>query len=368
MYLQEIKLNNFRNYSQLDLQFDPHLNIFIGANAQGKTNLLEAILVLALVRSHRTSNNQELIKWGTDFSRLQALVQKDQSRVSLELILSSAGKKARLNQLEQKKLSQYVGQLNVILFAPEDLNLVKGSPSVRRRFIDMEIGQIDKIYLNNISKYRQILKQRNNYLKKLRSKKTSDKLYLEVISDQLAGFGSEIIATRYQFLQKIQHFLQPIHQEITQGQENLQLDYHTLAGDPAQKVNDIYQSLLTRLTQQAQHDIAFGSTSVGPHRDDFSFVVNQKDIQKFGSQGQQRSAVLSMKLAEIDLFHQEVGDYPILLLDDVLSELDQVRQTQLLQAIHERIQTFITTTSLDNVQIDKNNRPKIFNIKAGGII
>lgn len=367
MDLQHLQLQNFRNYHQLDLHFSKHTNVFIGSNAQGKTNLLEAIYVLALVRSHRTSNNQELIRWGTDFAKLQATVQKAASRLSLELVLSAAGKKAALNHIEKKRLSEYVGQLNVILFAPEDLNLIKGGPALRRRFIDMELGQIDHGYLQNSSRYRQVLKQRNTYLKKLKRKQAHDRVYLEVISDQLAGYGAEVIAARNNFLGNIQKYLSPIHQEITAKQEQIRLEYQSGVTQNNVSIEEIYQQLLNQLQANQEHDLWVGSTSVGPQRDDFRFLVNGNDLQKYGSQGQQRTAVLSLKLAEIDLFGNLVGDPPILLLDDVLSELDQIRQTQLLKTLENRIQTFITTTSLENVDLQTIKNPQIFKIRAGGI-
>lgn len=368
MYLQALELRNFRNYTHLNLKFSPQTNIFLGQNAQGKTNLLEAIYVLALVRSHRTNNNQELIKWGQDFGKITGQVQRQGSHLTLELLLRQAGKKASLNHLEQKKLSSYVGKLNVVLFSPENLDLVKGAPNIRRRFIDMELGQINRAYLVNSSRYRQVLKQRNNYLKQLQKKQVHDEVYLDVISDQLAGYGAAVIFARQHFLQQLQQFLQPLHSQITGGQEQIVLGYQTAVKEKELTVEKIYQNLLQQLQRQKQHDIFVGSTSVGPHRDDFHFLVNGNDLQKFGSQGQQRTAVLSLKLAELDFFQEAVGDYPILLLDDVLSELDQFRQTHLLQTIQNRIQTFITTTSLDNVDLSVISAPKIFTIKAGGII
>ncbi|NVY96601.1 DNA replication/repair protein RecF [Lactobacillus sp. DCY120] len=368
MELQRLKLQNFRNYDQLELEFAPRTNIFIGANAQGKTNLLEAIYVLALVRSHRTNNNQELIRWEQDFARLQAQIKRAQGRLTLELVLSAAGPHAVINHLEQPRLSQYVGQLNVVLFAPEDLNLVKGSPNLRRRFIDMELGQIDPVYLQNSAKYRQVLKQRNSYLKKLRQHQSQDRLYLEVLTDQLAGYGAEVIRARQKFLGQLESLIQPIHQQITAQSEHLSLNYQCGLEETTTSIEQLYQQLLTKLQAQQEHDLRLGTTTVGPHRDDFLFQVNANNLQKFGSQGQQRTAVLSLKLAEIDLFQQVVGDYPLLLLDDVLSELDQERQTQLLKTIEDRIQTFITTTSLDNVNLQAIEQPRIFKIKAGGIV
>ncbi len=348
MYLENLVLHDFRNYADLTINFSQGVNVLLGENAQGKTNLLEAIYVLALTRSHRTANDKELIRWQTTTATLQGRLHKSTGAVPLELELGRRGKRAKVNHLEQAKLSQYVGNLNVIVFAPEDLSIVKGAPAVRRRFMDMEFGQMSPKYLYNLSQYRTILKQRNQYLRQLNRQQAKDKVYLGVLSDQLAAFGAEIIHKRLQLLQQLEKWAQAVHSEITQEQEQLTFHYVTQVPTADQtSVDHIYQTLQALYQQQQAKEIFQGTTLLGPHRDDLQFGVNGKNVQTFGSQGQQRTTALSVKLAEIDLMKAETGEYPVLLLDDVLSELDAARQTHLLTAIQDKVQTFLTTPSLD---------------------
>lgn len=369
MFLERLELTNFRNYETNTLNFDQGINIFIGANAQGKTNLLEAIYVLALTRSHRTSNDKELIRWQQNFARLTGTIQRQDGKLPLELIISKQGKRAKVNHLEQAKLSAYLGHFNVVLFAPEDLEIVKGPPANRRRFIDMEFGQMNMNYLMNLTQYKLVLKQRNLYLRRLKYKEANDLIYLEVLSDQLAAFGAKVIQIRAQLLQQMEIFAQTIHQEITAQKEVLKFQYQTfvdltqLDGSEEQlyqKIKDLYQT-------QQKREIEHGTTLFGPHRDDVAFYVNGKNVQAFGSQGQQRTTALSVKLAEIDLMQAQTGEYPVLLLDDVLSELDDIRQTHLLKAFQDKVQTFLTTTSLDSVAKDIIKTPKIFTIQGGEV-
>ncbi|MFD0898390.1 DNA replication/repair protein RecF [Loigolactobacillus binensis] len=357
MYLDHLQLTNYRNYAQLAVDFSPGVNVLLGENAQGKTNLLEAIYVLALTKSHRTHNEKDFIKWQADFAKITGRVQKSSGKVPLELVISKKGKKAKINHLEQAKLSQYIGQLNVILFAPEDLSLVKGSPVVRRRFIDMEFGQMSPKYLYNSSQYKQVLRQRNQYLKQLKYKQATDQVFLEVLSDQLATFGSAIIQQRLDFLTKLEGWAQVLHHDISKGREKLTFSYVSqLKGG---------LTLQQALHADVAHEIEQGTTLVGPHRDDVRFLVNGKNVQTFGSQGQQRTTALAVKLAEIDLMKEQTGEYPVLLLDDVLSELDDMRQTHLLKAIQHKVQTFLTTTSLSGVAQTLIEAPRIFQINQG---
>ena len=366
MYLENISLHNFRNYPDLEAEFIPGVNVLLGANAQGKTNLLESIYVLALTRSHRTSNDRDLISWGADSARLATRVHKRMSSIPLELELSSKGKQAKVNHLEQSKLSQYIGQLNVILFAPEDLSLVKGSPAVRRRFIDMEFGQMSSKYLYNSAQYRTILKQRNQYLKQLKFKVNKDKVFLGVLSDQLAAYGAEIIFQRRLFLKKLEKWAQQLHTQISLGKEHLTFEY---VSQVIQKqdlsVDQLYDELRKAFASHEERELQQGTTLVGPQRDDVRFLVNGKNVQTFGSQGQQRTTALSVKLAEIDLMKEETGEYPVLLLDDVLSELDDDRQTHLLKSIQNKVQSFLTTTSLSGIARQLIDEPRIFTIKSG---
>lgn len=368
MYLEKLELKHFRNYEDVNVAFSPQVNVLIGKNAQGKTNLLESIYVLAMARSHRTSNDREMVTLKKDAALIRGEVHQRLGNTKLELLISRKGKKAKVNYLEKARLSQYIGQLNVILFAPEDLALVKGAPSVRRRFIDMEFGQIDALYLHALTEYRAVLRQRNKYLKELQTKKATDKVYLEILSEQLSESGSQIIFKRLEFLQELEKYADKLHNQITQGKEHLQFQYEsTLKEYQGKSVLELKQSLIEQYKTMMDKEIFQGTTLLGPHRDDVRFMLNDKNVQVYGSQGQQRTAALSVKLAEIDLMKEKTHEYPILLLDDVLSELDGARQTHLLKTIQNKVQTFLTTPGLSDVAQQLINKPKIFRIDNGKI-
>ena len=369
MKLTELNLHHFRNYDEAQVEFSPQINVLIGENAQGKTNLLESIYVLAMTRSHRTNNDRELIEFGKDAAQIKGTVQRELGSLKLELDIGKHGKKAKANHLEKARLSEYLGQLNVILFAPEDLALVKGAPTVRRRFIDMEFGQISPKYLHDLTQYRDILKQRNRYLKQLQSHEAQDQLYLEVLSEQLAAVGGAIISQRVKFLSELEGYAQKLHQSITQGRENLTFEYSSAVKDAAALTEvELSEALMDLYRQNQSKEIFQGTTLYGPHRDDVRFLINHKNVQTYGSQGQQRTTALSVKLAEIDLMKNQTGEYPILLLDDVLSELDGARQTHLLKTIQDKVQTFLTTPGLSDVARNLIKEPRIFHIRDGQII
>ncbi|HIZ71234.1 MAG TPA: DNA replication/repair protein RecF [Candidatus Atopostipes pullistercoris] len=369
MYLKDIALQNFRNYESLELSFSPSINVLIGENAQGKTNLIESIYFLAMSRSHRTSKDRELIRWESDFAKVKGELNKKSHSVPMEIILSKRGKNAKLNHLEQKKLSNYIGQLNVILFAPEDLSLVKGSPSIRRKFIDMELGQMNKIYLHHLVQYQQILKQRNQFLKQAKHSPKFDQIYLDVLTEQLAAEGAEVLFYRFKFVNQLNAWAQQVQIDISNGKEHLKITYKALPDITDElSIEEIFNRLKELYKSAQQQEIDQGTTTLGPHRDDLIFYVNGKNVQRYGSQGQQRTTALSLKLAEIELMNEITGEYPILLLDDVLSELDDSRQTHLLSSIQNKVQTFITTTSLDGVQMELLNHPLIFYVDEGTII
>ncbi|MCC8440869.1 MULTISPECIES: DNA replication/repair protein RecF [Leuconostoc] len=368
MELESLTLKNYRNYGDLTLEFSDGVNVFLGENAQGKTNLLESIYVLALARSHRTSSDKDLIQWSEKEATISGRVKRAISNTPLSLNFSNKGKKARVNHLEQSKLSQYIGQLNVILFAPEDLELVKGAPSVRRRFIDMEFGQMNPLYLYNTTQYKRILKERNAYLKRLQLKQTTDTVFLDVLSEQLVNVGAQILLARESFLKKLEQAAQPIHAEISDQRETLHLVYNSSVNfEEKDDLAGVTAAFEAALLKQRAREIMMGSTLLGPHRDDLQFIVNDNDVAVFGSQGQQRTTALAVKLAEIDLMQQETGEYPVLLLDDVLSELDANRQTHLLLAIQDKVQTFITAPSLTDVARQLIHTPKVFHVKHGEI-
>lgn len=366
MYLENLKLHHFRNYDDVSIDFSSQINVLIGENAQGKTNLLEAIYVLAMTRSHRTNNDKELIEFGKDAAQIYGTVQRQFGSLKLELDIGKRGKKAKVNHLEKARLSEYLGQLNVILFAPEDLALVNGAPSVRRRFIDMEFGQISPKYLHDLTQYRSILKQRNQYLKQLQTKIQTDKLYLEVLSEQLAAVGGAIIIQRVRFLKELEKYAQKLQAGITQSKEKLTFEYESALKTIAEmNETEISQALMDLYTKNQQKEIFQGTTLYGPHRDDVKFLINQKNVQVYGSQGQRRTVALAVKLAEIDLMKNQTGEYPVLLLDDVLSELDGARQTHLLKTIQDKVQTFLTTPALSDVARNLIKEPRIFRIQTG---
>lgn len=368
MRLNELQLQNFRNYETLSLSFEKNLVIFLGENAQGKTNVLESIYVLALTRSHRTTNEQELIQWDQTQAAIRGVIAKKHAEVPLELFLTKKGRKTKVNHLEQKKLSSYIGQLNVILFAPEDLSLVKGSPQLRRKFLDMEIGQIDPVYLYDLVQYQKVLKQRNQYLKQLAEKKQTDELYLTILTEQLVEFGSKILFARQKFVQRLEYWANQLHQKISQSKEQLAIDYLSSVPDgewaDLATVQTAFKEALERVKQKERFRQV---TLVGPHRDELLFLINQKNVQNFGSQGQQRTTALSVKLAEIDLIKEETGEYPVLLLDDVMSELDDARQLHLLETIEGKVQTFLTTTTLEHVKDKMTVEPQIFYVRQGQV-
>ncbi len=354
MIISELHLSNFRNYNHLDLTFHTNLNIFVGKNAQGKTNIAESIYFLALTRSHRTHTDRELIGWEQKEMSVSGTIIKKNTTVPLEITLTPKGRIAKVNHLKENRLADYIGHLNVIMFAPEDLAIIKGAPSVRRRFVDMEIGQIRPVYLYDLMRYNKTLKERNSYLKFDASK--IDPNFLDVLDDQLVKYGEKVMNHRKQFISSLTEISADLHNHLSHGQEKLNIVY-------AQNVKTDFAD---ELKQARQKDQFRAQTSVGPHRDDLQFFINDINVSNFGSQGQQRTTALSVKLAEIELIHQETGDYPVLLLDDVMSELDNQRQLDLLALVIGKTQTFITTTTLDHLQ-HLPDKMTIFEVTSGMI-
>lgn len=368
MYIERLKLSNYRNYETLSLQFSPKINVFIGENAQGKTNVMESIYVLAMAKSHRTSNDKELIHWNADYGKIEGVVQKKYGPLPMELVLSKKGKKGKINHLEQTRLSNYIGQMNVVMFAPEDLNVVKGSPQVRRRFIDMEIGQISPVYLHDLLNFQKVLKQRNSLLKMHQGKSTMNDVMFDVYTEQYIQAAVQIIRKRFEFIELLQKWAESIHAGISRDLENLMIKYQPVAGLEADwSIEEMSNFLEKKLKDIKQRELERGVTLIGPHRDDLQFMVNGYDVQTYGSQGQQRTTALSLKLAEIELIKQETKEAPILLLDDVLSELDDYRQSHLLNTIQGEVQTFVTTTSVEGIHHDTIQHAEMFHVKQGHV-
>ncbi|ARU60905.1 DNA replication/repair protein RecF [Tumebacillus avium] len=363
MWIKALELRNFRNYESLQLtDLSPRVNILVGQNAQGKTNVVEAILLLSVAKSHRTNKDAEMIRFETEFAALKGMIERNERSYRLDLRLLPKGKKSAVNGVEKRKMSDFVGHLNVVLFAPEDLQLIKGGPQQRRRFLDVEIGQVSPQYLYNLTQYQKVLLQRNSLLKEIGQKKSGDEM-LMIWDDQLAVYGTKVIKKRLEFVDKLEGFAKDIHKRISGGKEELSFHYqNSLDCTELVQLEDLYRK---ELEQKRRVDILRGSTSVGPHRDDVEVRINGHKVQTFGSQGQQRTASLSMKLAEIELIKAEVGEYPVLLLDDVLSELDESRQLHLVQSMGEKVQTIVTTTTTFGLEHFLSEEANVYRVERG---
>lgn len=368
MHIQQLQLKNYRNYDTLDIDFSNNINVIIGENAQGKTNLMEAIYVLAFTKSYRTPREKELLQWESDYSKIAGRITKRNQTFPLEMTFSNKGKKVKLNHIEQKRLSDYIGALNVVMFAPEDLELVKGTPQRRRRFIDMELGQIQPKYIYHLGQYQKVLKQRNHLLKQMHYKENPDFTMLHVLTEQMTTHAAALLERRFTFLKLLRKWAGPIHSGISQDKEHLTITYAPTIDVSEEankgKIESIYKETFQQMEKK---EIERGTTLIGPHRDDLLFFVNEKDVQTYGSQGQQRTTALSIKLAEIELIFNEVGEYPVLLLDDVLSELDDYRQSHLLHTIQGKVQTFVSTTTIDGIQHETMKQAQLYHVQNGKI-
>ncbi|PWK16614.1 DNA replication/repair protein RecF [Tumebacillus permanentifrigoris] len=365
MWLKALELRDFRNYESLQLfDLSPRVNIFVGQNAQGKTNVVESVLMLAVAKSHRTSRDAEVIRFEAETALVQGMVEREDRTLKLDLHMLAKGKKSRVNGVEKRKMSDFVGHLNVVLFAPEDLQLIKGGPQLRRRFLDVEIGQVSPQYLYNLSQYQKVLLQRNTLLKEISKKEKKEDL-LAIWDEQLCVYGAKVVQKRYEFVEKLEHFARDIHSRISGGKELLSFRY--VNSFDLLEGADVTERFFETLQSKRRQDILRGTTSVGPHRDDLEVRIDDREVHTYGSQGQQRTASLSMKLAEIELIRAEVGEYPVLLLDDVLSELDSERQLHLVESMGERVQTLITTTTTYGLEQFMQEQAHVYRVEHGVI-
>lgn len=357
MFVKSLELNNFRNYDDLSITFDKDNNILFGDNAQGKTNTLEAIYVCGTTKSHKGCKDKELIKIGENESHIRMIVNKNGVDRKIDMHLrKNKTKGVAIDGVPIKRSIELCGLINIIFFSPENLNIIKNGPSERRRFIDMELCQIDKFYVDDLYKYNKIISQRNNLLKQI----NVDRKQMETLSvwdEQLIDYGKKIISRRQNFINELNIIVNKIHKNLSGNIENLTLCY-----EPNVTVDNFEEKLFIN----RERDIILKSTSCGPHRDDVGFLINDIDVRKYGSQGQQRTAALSLNLAEIELVKKKINDNPILLLDDVLSELDRNRQTYLLNSL-EGIQTIITCTGLEEFINNRFNVDKIYKVVEGKI-
>ena len=358
MIIKSIELTNFRNYDSLSLEFDKGTNILYGDNAQGKTNVLEAIYLSSITKSHKGSKDQDIIKFGENEAHLRTYLEKDGDTYKVDMHLRRSGSKViAVNVQKLKKAAGLLGLLNVVFFSPEDLSIIKNGPSERRRFIDMELCQLDSFYLYNLNNYNKIVNQRNKLLKDIYTN-YSLKDTLDIWDSQLISYGSKIIERRVAFINQLNEIIYDIHKKLSGDKEEILIKY-----EPNVLIDDFEK----KLKQNQEKDIKLKMTTVGPHRDDICIDVNGIDIRKFGSQGQQRTAALSLKLSEIELVKKITKDTPVLLLDDVLSELDSNRHKYLLDSIGN-IQTIITCTGLDDFVNDRFEINKLFKVSNGKIV
>jgi len=357
MIIKSLELQNFRNYNSLQIDFDSGTNIFYGDNAQGKTNILEAIFMIATTKSHKGSKDQDIIQFGYEESHIRSYLLKEEVTRQVDMHLRKGKTKGiAIDSQRIKKAAELLGLLNVVFFSPEDLSIIKNGPAERRHFIDMELCQLDAFYLYNLNHYNKIVNQRNKLLKDLYLN-PGLRDTLSIWDSQLVSFGSKIIERREIFIRQLNEIMKDIHTKLSGGGEQIKIIYEK---------NAEIEDLEKKLKANQEKDILYKQTTVGPHRDDIVFIINDIDVRKFGSQGQQRTAALSLKLSEIELVKKSIKDTPVLLLDDVLSELDSNRQNYLLNSIGD-IQTIITCTGLDEFVNNRFEINKVFKVSQGKI-
>lgn len=359
MQILDLKLLNFRNYDSLSLTFSPKCNLIYGLNGMGKTNLVEAIYVLALTRSFRGSVDKVLIAQDKNLAKIEGTV-LDREKSTYRIIISPEGKNVKIDGNKIAKISSYVSRICVVLFSPDDLRMIKDSPSVRRKMVDVEISQLNNSYIKYLNIYAKTLKQRNAYLKTLYINANSPTEYLNILTMKLIDFGLQIYEIRRKFVKLISSYIQKAYEEIT-GDASLEFQYHSdYEGKTREELAKEYQTYFKK-------DMMLGKTNFGVHHDDYVFYFKGVNIKDFGSEGQQKNAIIAFKIAEINIFREEKGIDPILILDDLFSELDQEKLDNIMRMIDANIQTFITTTDIDKVEERIKKESKKFKVLNGQV-
>lgn len=353
MYINKIKLTNFRNYDEQEIELGPNINIFYGDNAQGKTNIIEAIFLCSIGKSFRTNKESELIKFNKDIASVYIEYEKSDRDGKIKIDLNNK-KSIYTNGIKIKKLSELLGNINTVIFTPDDINILRDGPQKRRRFLDIMIGQLRPNYIHILNMYNKTLEQRNNYLKQIKENNKSEEM-LDIWDEKLAEYGEKIYIYRNEFIEKIKGKINKIHKNITNEKEEIKVEY---ISNCAKK-----EEYIELLKSRRKLDIIKGFTTKGIHRDDFFVYINNQLVNVYGSQGQNRTVVLSLKISELQVIYDEIGEYPILLLDDFMSELDEKRRKNFLENI-ENTQVIITCT--DKINID-NLDYNIYNVKNGNI-
>ena len=357
MKIHHLKLLNFRNYEKMEVSFSPKYNIIFGNNGSGKTNLVESIYVLALTKSFRGTVDKILLMNSKDVCRIEGEI-SDKYTDKYKLILKDGGKKVKINNTKIDKLSDYISKINVVLFNPDDLRFIKDSPTIRRKAINLEISQINNVYLKNLNMYNKLLKQRNSYLKTTNINANSSSEFLTILTNKLVDFGEKIYESRRKYINLLNQRVGDLYNSIC-GIQDLKLEYVSDYKDfDREKILKKYQDNLNR-------DIILGKTSIGVHHDDIKFKLEGYNIKDYGSEGQQKNAIIAYKLTELEIFYQVRGNYPILILDDLFSELDRFKINNILNLINDDIQTFITTTEIDKINDNVLINSKLFEVVDG---
>lgn len=364
MIIRNIKLKNFRNYENLDFVLNNRLNIIIGNNAQGKTNILESIYFLSLTKSFFAVNDKVVIKKNCLYARIDGVITSNNGCNNLSILVNNYGKYLKIGNKEIKKSSDYLGYLKVILFSPDNIRLLKEGPSIRRRFLNIEISQLSKRYILILNQFNDLLKQRNEYLKNIRNS-LMDKDYMLILNQKFAELAYQIYNFRNDFIVEINKRIKDIYKSII-NIDNIEIKYITDV-----KLNDkeiMINEIKDRLDKNYDKEILYGNTLIGPQRDDFCILLNGNDISSYGSQGQMRIAILSVKLSEIDIIFNKFGEYPVILLDDIFSELDVDKRNKLIKYLNCDRQVIITTTDIENINEELVNNAKLFKIDNGKVI
>ena len=367
MIIKNIEIKNFRNYTSQKLDFYKGINILYGNNASGKTNLLESIYVLAMTKSHRFFIDNNLIKEGAIYSKIKGDIKVGNIKTNLEIIINDKSKKLKIDNNEIKKVSEYISKMNIIIFYPEDLEIIKSSPIIRRNYINLELSQLESNYYKLISDYNKLLKIRNDYLKKMQKNISVDINYFNIITEYLINKACLIYIMRNKFINKINLYVSDIYINISK------ISDFKVIYKPSLEINiyekeEIKKTLVNKYKEIQNSEIKIGSTIIGPHKDDLEFYIGNRNLKNYGSQGQQRLAVLAMKLSEIKIFKSYTNTKPILLLDDVFSELDDKKVNKLLKYIGNNIQTIITTTDLNKISKKIIKKSKKIKIDDGQVI
>ena len=359
MEIRDLKLTNFRNYEKLDVTFNEHLNLIYGNNGMGKTNLVEAICVLALTRSFRPIVDKNLIYKDKNVAKIEGNVKKEYTN-NYKVIIESAGKKVKIDNNKVNKISDYISKINVVIFNPEDLKIVKDTPSIRRKNINIEISQISVSYLKNLNNYNKILKQRNAYLKTMSINGNTSTEYLDILTEKLVELGLKIYEERKKYYEYVNSYINDFYEKIT-GFTNLSVKYIS------DYDNKNMKEILNNYKKGLKKDLFIGKTSIGVHHDEIEFYLDDMNLKIYGSEGQQKNAIISLKLSEIEIIKKLKGDYPILILDDLFSELDVEKINNIIKLLNKEVQTFITTTNIENVSKKLINNCKVIRVSDGKI-